>query len=742
MYLWSDVVLTATFLVNRLPSAALGGAILVQRLASDSELFSLPPRVFGCTAFVHDHTPGLSKLAPRALKGVFVGYSRTQKGYRIYFPVTHHYITSADVTFHEDVPFFSQTPLVPTPRLSTDSPTSNPVMIIPSPPLLESSLPASSSPLTPYESSPSHIPLSALPEPSPPGQSLVLASPFSTSPPPPTDLDLLIYIRRGSRQCTQHPISNYVSSVHLSSPYHAFALSVLSGSIPKTYLEALQVQEWKAAMDAEYAAFLQQETWTLVPRPLDVNVVSCKWVYSVKYNPDGSIARHKARLVARGFSQAYGLDYTETFSPLARLSSIRVLFSVALNQAWPLHQLDVSNAFLYGNLAEQVYMEQPLGYIAQGESSQVCLLKKAIYGLKQSPRAWFHKLSKLLFTYGFISTVSDPTVMRKRTPQGCVVLAVYVDDIILTSSDEAEVATTKVYLHQHFLTRDLSPPRYFLGLEIAYRRDQMVLCQRKYALDLLEETGMLGCKPIASPMETNIDWWNKSTALLEDAGLYRRLVGKLIYLIVTRPDIAYAVSVLSQFMQAPCMVHLDGVHRVLAYIKRAPGKGLLYQKQGHLLVEAYSDAGYAGDKADRKSHGGYATYVGGNLVTWRSQKQSVVSRSTAESEYRAMADTTAEILWLRSLLIELGFPPPSPMKMYCDNEAATFIVSNDTFHMRTKHIEVDCHFIRQYVMDGTICTPHVPSTHQLADIFMKALAGTAYETIGGKLGMFDLHAPA
>ena len=209
---------------------------------------------------------------------------------------------------------------------------------------------------------------------------------------------------------------------------------------------------------------------------------------------------------------------------------------------------------------------------------------------------------------------------------------------------------------------------------------------------------MLGCKPVASPMEKNINWWDKTTTLLEDSGQYRRLVGKLIYLTVTRPDIAYAVSVLSQFMQAPRMVHLDGAYHVLASIKRAPGKHLLYRSHGHVHIEAYSDAGYAGDKVDRKSHGGHATYVGGNLVNWRSQKQSVVSRSSAESEYRALADTTSEMLWLRSLFIELSFPPPSPMKMYCDNEATTFIASNETFHMRTKHFEIDCHFIRQYVL--------------------------------------------
>ena len=679
-YLWCEAVLTATYLVNRLPSAALGGAIPLQRLTPAADLFSLPPRVFGCTAFVQDHTPGLSKLAPRAQKGVFVGYSRTQKGYRVYFPGRRQYVTSADVTFHEDVPYFTSTQSGE--DLSSPSllPSVSGTLVTDLPPTVPIPMPAASPSPASLPSDPSSVPE---PPSSPLSTGPAPLSPPPPSPPPVSDLDLPIALRKGTRQCTQYPIAHHVSPARLSPSYQSFALAVLTESIPKSYIEALQVPAWKAAMDVEYAAFIQRETWTLVSRPIDANVVSCKWVYSLKYNPDGSIARYKARLVARGFSQAYGLDYHETFSPVARLSSIRVLFSIALDQSWPLHQLDVSNAFLYGDLDEQVFMEQPPGYVAQGESSEVCLLKKAIYGLKQSPRAWFHKFSQLLFTYGFVSTVSDPTVMRKRTPHGCVILAVYVDDIIITGSDDAEVAATKAYLAQHFVTRDLSPPpppppRYFLGFEIAYRQGQMSICQRKYVLDLLEETGMLGCKPASSPMEQNVDWWDNATTLLEDADIYRRLVGKLIYLTVTRPDISYAVSILSQFMQAPRTIHLEGVYRLLAYLKRAPGKGLLYRRQGHLHIEAYSDSGFAGDKEDRKSHGGYATYVGGNA----------------------------------------------------------------TFHVRTKHIEIDCHFIRQYVVNGTICTPHVASSHQLADIFTKALPGPAYETIGSKLGMFDLHAPA
>ena len=276
---------------------------------------------------------------------------------------------------------------------------------------------------------------------------------------------------------------------------------VASESIPRSHVEAAQVREWKVAMDHEVEALVSRGTWTLVPRPADANIVTCKWVFTIKYHPDGTIAHHKARLVARGFTQAYGIDYTETFSPVVRLNSVRVLLSLAVNQAWSLHQLDVSNAFLYGDLEEQVFMEQPPGYVAQGESSKVCFLRKAIYGLKQSPRAWFAKFSGLLSAFGFTSCAADPTVLTKKTKGGLVILAVYVDDIILIGSDDTGILATKTYLQQHLSIRDLGSPRYFLGIEFAHQDGKLALTQRKYALDMLKETGLLGCKPETSPME-------------------------------------------------------------------------------------------------------------------------------------------------------------------------------------------------------------------------------------------------
>ncbi|KAK4397606.1 Retrovirus-related Pol polyprotein from transposon RE2 [Sesamum angolense] len=554
----------------------------------------------------------------------------------------------------------------------------------------------------------------------------------------PTD-DLPIALRKGKRSCTAHPLAHSLSFHHLS-PIKIFVSSV---SIPNTYLEALRHPAWKMAMDDEMSALISRGTWELVEVTPDTDIVACRWVFTLKFRADGTLDRYKARLVAKGFTQTYGVDYFETFSPVARLNSIRVLFSLAVNLNWTMYQMDIKNAFLYGDLNGTVYMEQPPGYVAQGEKQRmVCKLKKAIYGLKQSPRAWFDKFSRIIGEFGFSRCQADHSVFVQTTTSGMVVLAVYVDDILITGSDLVGIEEAKKYLQKHFVTKDLGRPRYFLGIEIAHSKHGISLSQRKYACDLLHEVGLLGTKPVDTPMDSNPNFWNDDGNYLEDKTKYRRLVGKLIYLTVTRPDISFAVRLVSQFMDKPRSVHWEAALRILKYIKASPGKGLLFKRHGHVKIEAFSDADYAGAKDDRKSTSGYCTYVGGNLVTWRSKKQTTVARSSAEAEYRAMAHTTSEILWLKNLLKELGFMYDDPVPMHCDNQAAIHIASNPIFHERTKHIEVDCHFVREAVMSQKICTPFTPSSEQRADIFTKALGGKPFDVLCNKLGMIDIFAPA
>ncbi|KAL0405896.1 UNVERIFIED_CONTAM: Retrovirus-related Pol polyprotein from transposon RE2 [Sesamum latifolium] len=268
------------------------------------------------------------------------------------------------------------------------------------------------------------------------------------------------------------------------------------------------------------------------------------------------------------------------------------------------------------------------------------------------------------------------------------------------------------------------------------------LSQRKYACDLLQEAGLLGTKSVDTPMDSNPDFWNDDGKYLKDKTKYRRLVDKLIYLTVTRPDISFAIGLVSQFMDKPRSVHWEAALRILKYIKASPDKGLLFKRHRHVKIEAYSDADYAWSKDDRKSTFGYCTYAGGNLVTWHSKKQTTVARSSAEAEYRAMAYTTSEVLWLKNLLIELGFMYDDPIPMHCDNQTAIHIASNPIFHERTKHIEVDCHFVREVIMSWKICTPFTPSSKQRADIFTKALGAKQFHILCNKLGMIDIFAPA
>ncbi|KAM1292859.1 hypothetical protein ACFX2H_019596 [Malus domestica] len=451
---------------------------------------------------------------------------------------------------------------------------------------------------------------------------------------------------------TSHPISRYLSYDHVSPTHKTFLTTLTIIKEPTSFSQAVQDPKWRDAMQKEIVALHDNRTWTLVPLPPHKHPIGCKWIYKVKLKPDGSVERYKARLVAKGYSQIEGLDYRETFAPVAKLTTVRVLLSIASIRGWHLHQLDVNNAFLHGDLYEEVYMSLPPGFGRKGET-RVCKLHKSIYGLKQASRQWFIKLSSALKTAGFHQSWSDYSLFVRNRQGSFMALLVYVDDVILAGNNLREIEETKLFLSQHFKLKDLGKLKYFLGIEVARSKQGIALCQRKYALEILEDAGFLGAKPSRLPMEPNMSLTQTDGTLLHDPSSYRRLVGRLIYLTITRPDLTYVVNMLSQFMDKPRQPHLEAVHKVLRYIKQSPGHGILLPSTGSLQLQAFCDADWARCKDTRRSIIGYCIFLGQAPISWKTKKQSTISHSSAEAEYRSMATTCCEVIWLRNILKDL-----------------------------------------------------------------------------------------
>jgi Reverse transcriptase (RNA-dependent DNA polymerase) len=489
---------------------------------------------------------------------------------------------------------------------------------------------------------------------------------------------------------------------------------------PKHFQEALSQPVWREVMKEELRALEKNNTWVIVSLPKDKKPVGCKWIYKTKYNSDGTIERHKARLVAKGYTQIYGIDYHKTFAPVAKMNIVRILFSIAINNGWNLYQMDVKNVFLQGTLEEKVYMNLPPGHEREKDSNLACRLKKPIYGLKQSLRAWYEKLSLFLKSCGFTISSADNSLFTKHSNDNIIIVLVYVDDIIVIENNQTDINLIKGQLKKNFDIKDLGILKYFLGIEVAHSIKGLFISQRKYALDLLKETSKIRSKPASTPMEYKCKLNTEDEEPLEDINQFQRLVGKLIYLTVTRSDISFVVSQISKFMHSSRTPHLEAINRILRYIKGSPGKGIWMKNNNSNEVCGYSDADWA-ESFDRKSTTGFCTIVGRNLITWKSKKQNIVARSSAEAEYRAMASTASELIWVRQVLADLNITNHEPIKIFCDNQAVRHIASNPVFHERTKQIEVDCHFVREKIQAKEIETPYVKSQDQLADIFTKGL---------------------
>jgi hypothetical protein len=378
----------------------------------------------------------------------------------------------------------------------------------------------------------------------------------------------------------------------ITKPNPKYALnSIISASIPReprTVRSALVHPGWKAAMEDELTSLHQNQTWQLVPRTKDMHVIGSKWVFKTKLKSDGTLDRLKARVVAKGYHQIDGLDYTETFSLVVKPGTIRLIISIALVHHWPLRQLDVKNAFLHGLISETIYMEQPPGIVYPHLPQHVCKLQRALYGLKQAPRAWFDRFSAFLLQYGFHCSLADPSLFIFHSDYGSLILLLYVDDILLTGTGDTLVTDFITLLSQEFVMKDLGPAHHFLGIEISQTQSGLHLSQSHYAHTILERADMVDCKPMSTPLEAKTTD-SPNTPLMEDVSFFRGLVGSLQYLTLTRPDLSFGVNYVSQFMHAPTIAHLKMVRRILRYVKGTINNGLHFTSTTKLHLSAFSD---------------------------------------------------------------------------------------------------------------------------------------------------------
>ena len=508
---------------------------------------------------------------------------------------------------------------------------------------------------------------------------------------------------------------------------------------PKTYKQAMngpRAAFWQKGIDKELASQAKNKTWTLVPRSEASNILTSRWVFNVKQIPDGSgntVESPKARLVARGFQQVEGLDYTETYAPVIKFTTIRLLLSLVAHYDLELHQMDVVTAFLNGDLDEDIYMEQPEGCIDENKRDCVCKLAKALYGLKQAHRQWHAKVDDFLIgELGFETSRSDPCLYIKRVQNTIMLVALYVDDLLLAGSHLDAITWIKGELNKRFEMKDLGEAKVCIGLEIHRSRGTktLSLTQSKYASNVLDRFRMKSCNPTSTPMEQVRQAIVTDMKDSETSAPYRQAIGCLMYLMVgTRPDLAYAIGKLSQRNADPHESDWVAVKRVMRYLRGTQNLGIVFSNTSEPpVLLGYSDADWAGCHESRKSTSGYVFKFCGGAISWSSRKQTVVATSTCEAEYTALSEACKEATWLRQVVADvLGSQNDPTITIGCDNAGTIAFAHNQSITRRNKHVDVKYHFVRDATTRGVVSLVHCPTAEMPADILTKPLGRILFE---------------
>ena len=748
--LWGELACTVVYLKNRSPTRALDKTPYEALYGKKPDLSHLV--AVGTKAYVLTPKKKTKKMDLRSTEGIFVGYEGTHQ-YRVWDPTTNQVHVSRDVEFvsegRKPAParidggkVLKESAAEPVESdMGKDSSDEDEkdqdddqddgqdelgtITVEPEP---ESFVSAPTSP----ERSPAYPPSR--------GTTRGSRSPSSSEPDVRTSGRTTKRPKKfnptGYRGINQDNDSESDAEAHMSCAYIADTELWLD---PASYEEAIKHpicgKEWELAIKEEYKSLMKNGAWELVELPPGKNIVTCKWVFKTKHDSNGDIVRFKARLVARGFSQAFGIDYFETYAPVAKLTTYRTIFALAALEQWEIHGMDVITAFLLGKLDEEIYMAQPEGFVAKGmKAGMVCRLLRSIYGLKQASRVWNRRLHRFLIRIGFIQSKADPClyVNHKRK----IWITIWVDDLLIAGKDGNEIACIKKQLGDEFEMKDLGLIKHFLGMRITRENRSISIDQTGYIRAILERFGMEASKPVSTPLATG----SRLVKAIDDDSnvdlkLYQGIIGSIMYaMLCTRVDLAFAIQQLSQFNSKPTNAHLQAAKRALRYLQRTQNVGLKYNAEITTPVQAYCDADY-GAGEDRKSISGYAFMLAGSAISWQAKKQTTVALSTVESEYHALAQAIKEAIWLQNLFKDLNMEKYAPRVINCDNQGAIALAKNPTHHARTKHVDIELHFIRDHVELGTIELKYCPTDDMIADIMTKALARDRHVRLMGLMGL-------